>query len=247
MGLDQPPSRVPEAEQFWFAPAKLGVDLEGLSSACQTCTACRLALTRRSVVFGEGDPHARLMIVGEGPGEDEDQSGRPFVGRAGQLLDRILQAAGIARESVFIANMVKCRPPGNRNPQPDEVGACEHWLLDQVRLIHPKVIATLGNVPTQYFLETKVGITRTRGVWSETRRAGGSIAVMPLFHPAYLLRNAVRAPDGPKALTWKDIRAVRARLDEPDDVAVPVSPPAGRSEPAEGERKSETSDQDYLF
>lgn len=140
-------------------------DLAELATSCRVCTACRLAETRRTVVFGNGDPDARLMVVGEGPGEDEDRTGLPFVGRAGQLLDRILEAAGIPRASVFVSNMVKCRPPGNRNPQPDEIAACDHWLLDQIRLVRPQVIVTLGNVPTQYFLKTKVGITRTRGVW----------------------------------------------------------------------------------
>lgn len=189
------------------------VSLAELAVPCRVCTACRLAETRTKVVFGEGDPDARLMIVGEGPGEDEDRSGRPFVGRAGQLLDRILEAAGIPRESVFITNMVKCRPPGNRNPQPDEVEACNHWLLDQIRLIRPQVIVTLGNVPTQYFLNTKTGITKTRGVWGEFTRLGAPIKVMPLFHPAYLLRNPVRTPGGPKSLTWQDIRAVKAELE----------------------------------
>ncbi|HWG85241.1 MAG TPA: uracil-DNA glycosylase, partial [Deinococcales bacterium] len=187
--------------------------LAELATACRVCTACRLAETRTTVVFGEGDPVARLMIVGEGPGEDEDRSGRPFVGRAGQLLDRILEAAGISRESVFIANMVKCRPPGNRNPHPDEIEACDHWLLDQIRMIRPAIIVTLGNVPTQYFLQTKAGITKTRGVWGEFNRLGFPVRVMPLFHPAYLLRNPVRTPGGPKSLTWRDIREVKAALD----------------------------------
>ena len=187
--------------------------LDELLRSCRVCTACRLAQTRTNVVCGEGDPEADLMIVGEGPGEDEDRTGRPFVGRAGQLLDRILEAAGIARDTVYITNMVKCRPPGNRNPQPDEIEACDHWLIDQIRLIRPRVIVTLGNVPTQYFLETKQGITKTRGVWAETRRGGEPIRVMPLFHPAYLLRNPVRTRGGPKSLTWDDIRAVKAELD----------------------------------
>lgn len=196
-------------------------DLIELRVACQVCTACRLAETRRTVVFGNGDPDARLMVVGEGPGEDEDRSGLPFVGRAGKLLDQILEAAGIPRASVFVANMVKCRPPGNRNPQPDEIAACDHWLLDQIRLVRPQVIVTLGNVPTQYLLRTKLGITRTRGVWGELDCGGRPIKVMPLFHPAYLLRNPVRTRGGPKALTWDDIREVKRALD-----ALPVKSPA---------------------
>ncbi len=188
--------------------------LDDLRADCLQCTACKLAPTRHNVVVGEGNPDANLMIIGEGPGEDEDNTGRPFVGRAGQLLDQILAAAQIPRESVYIANMVKCRPPGNRNPELDEIAACEHWLLDQISLIRPQIIATLGNVPTQWALETKLGITRTRGVWGEFRKLGTPIAVMPLFHPAYLLRNPVRTQGGPKWLTWQDIKAVKARLNE---------------------------------
>lgn len=197
--------------------------LAELAAACEVCTACRLSATRARVVFGNGDPDARLMVVGEGPGEDEDRTGLPFVGRAGQLLDRILEAAGIPRPSVFVANMVKCRPPGNRNPQPDEIETCDHWLLDQIRLVRPQVIVTLGNVPTQYFLKTRVGITRTRGVWGEFAELGAPIPVMPLFHPAYLLRNPVRTRGGPKALTWDDIREVKRALD-----SLGPKPPAER-------------------
>lgn len=193
------------------------VSLEELRPDCLTCTACKLAPTRTNVVFGEGDPDASLMIIGEGPGEEEDKTGRPFVGRAGQLLDQILAAAGIPRESVFIGNMVKCRPPGNRNPEPDEIASCEHWLLDQIGLIRPQIIVTLGNVPTQWALETKNGITKTRGQWGEFRKLGAPIPVLPMFHPAYLLRNPVRTPGGPKWLTWQDIKAVKARLLELGD------------------------------
>ena len=200
--------------------------LEEMRPDCLVCTACKLAPTRTNVVFGEGDNDAKLMIIGEGPGEEEDKTGRPFVGRAGQLLDQILAAAGIARESVFIGNMVKCRPPGNRNPEPDEIASCEHWLLDQIRLIRPQIIVTLGNVPTQWALETKNGITKTRGVWGEFKKLGAPIPVLPLFHPAYLLRNPVRTPGGPKWLTWQDIKTVKARLDE-----LPEKPQAVALEP----------------
>ena len=188
--------------------------LEDLRADCVQCPACKLAATRTNVVVGEGDGDAKLMIIGEGPGEDEDRTGRPFVGRAGQLLDQILAAVQIPRESVYIGNMVKCRPPGNRNPEPDEIAACEHWLLDQISLIRPQIMATLGNVPTQWALETKLGITRTRGVWGEFKKLGAPIPVMPLFHPAYLLRNPVRTQGGPKWLTWQDIKAVKAKLNE---------------------------------
>ncbi len=183
-----------------------------LKKNCLSCVACKLAPTRSNVVFGEGDSNAKLMVIGEGPGDDEDKSGRPFVGRSGQLLDQIFAAAEIPRNSIFIANMVKCRPPGNRNPQPDEIEACEHWLLSQMRLVRPQVLVTLGNVPTMWALQTKTGITKTRGVWSECKRGGMNIPTLPLFHPAYLLRNPVRDVGGPKWLTWQDIKTVKAKL-----------------------------------
>ncbi len=184
--------------------------LEELAAKAQACTACRLAEGRNTVVFGEGDPDAQLMIVGEGPGADEDAQGRPFVGKAGQLLNRILEAAGIPRESVYIANIVKCRPPGNRNPLPDEAKICTGlWLSKQIELIRPQIIAPLGSVAAQYFLGEKVSITKVRGNWYEWH----GIKVFPMFHPAYLLRNPSRAPGSPKALTWRDIQELKKTLD----------------------------------
>jgi uracil-DNA glycosylase len=183
-------------------------DLEVLDASCGECVACKLATTRKNVVFGTGDPNAKLMVIGEGPGEDEDRTGIPFVGRAGQLLDQILAAAQIPRESVYIANMVKCRPPANRNPEPDEIASCEHWLLDQIRLIRPQIMVTLGNVPTQWALQSSSGITRARGQWGTFK-----IPVLPMFHPAYLLRNPIRDVGGPKWLTWQDIKAVKVELE----------------------------------
>lgn len=162
-----------------------------------------------NLVFGEGPEDARLMLVGEAPGEDEDLSGRPFVGRAGQLLDKVLAAVGLDRDQVYITNIVKFRPPGNRNPTPSEIAASEGVLLEQIRLIGPQVIGTLGNVPTQYFLRTTDGITRLRGRWHDWH----GIRVMPLFHPAYLLRNASRERGGPKWLTWQDMQEVKRALD----------------------------------
>jgi uracil-DNA glycosylase len=188
-------------------------ELEAVREVCVRCVACKLSATRRNVVFGEGDSDARLMVIGEGPGEDEDRTGRPFVGRAGQLLDQILAAVSIPRERVFIGNIVKCRPPGNRNPEPDEIASCDHWLLDQIRLIQPQIIVTLGNVPTQWALETTQGITKTRGQWGTFKKLSVPIKVMPMFHPAYLLRNPVRTTGGPKWLTWQDIKAVKAELE----------------------------------
>ncbi len=188
-------------------------DLENLGLVCSSCTTCKLAPTRKNVVFGEGHPDAQLMIIGEGPGEDEDKTGRPFVGRAGQLLDQILAAVQIPRESVYIANIVKCRPPGNRNPETDEIAACEHWLIEQIQLIRPQIIVTLGNVPTQWATGTSLGITKTRGVWGEFKKLSAPIKIFPMFHPAYLLRNPVRTTGGPKWLTWQDIKTVKAELE----------------------------------
>lgn len=162
-----------------------------------------------NLVFGEGDPDAQLMIVGEAPGEDEDASGRPFVGRAGQLLDRVLASVGIERDAVYITNIVKFRPPGNRNPRPEEIAVSEPVLLEQIRLIRPQVIATLGNVPTQYFLRTNEGITRTHGQWYDWQQ----LRVFPLYHPAYLLRNASRERGSPKWQTWNDMKELKRVLD----------------------------------
>lgn len=162
-----------------------------------------------NLVFGEGDPDANLMLVGEAPGEDEDHSGRPFVGRAGQLLDKVLASVGIERDAVYITNIVKFRPPGNRNPTQEEVAAGEWVLLDQIKLIKPQIIAPLGNVPTQYFLRTTEGITKTRGRWHDWH----GIKVFPLFHPAYLLRNPSRERGAPKWITWNDMKELKQALD----------------------------------
>ena len=175
-----------------------------------------LAALSDHLVFGEGNPNADLMIVGEAPGEDEDATGSPFVGRAGQLLDKILAAADIDRRSVWITNMVKFRPPGNRNPTPEEIAACAPVLLEEIRLIRPRIIATLGNVPTQWFLNTKEGITRLRGQWGSWH----GVRLMPLYHPAYLLRNPSRESGSPKWHTWQDVKALKAAL-----VALPPKPP----------------------
>lgn len=144
------------------------MNLELLAAQAQVCTACRLAETRTKVVFGEGNPDAKVFIVGEGPGEEEDKTGRPFVGKAGQLLDRILEAAGIPRESIYISNIVKCRPPQNRVPLPDEVKACTSlWLNKQLELIRPQIIVPLGATAAEFFLGEKVSITKIRGQWMD--------------------------------------------------------------------------------
>ncbi len=189
------------------------MNLEQLGQMCSTCTTCKLASTRQNVVFGQGDPDARLMMIGEGPGQEEDRTGKPFVGQAGQLLEQILGAVGMNRADIYIANVVKCRPPQNRNPEPEEIASCDHWLLEQIKLIRPQILVTLGNVPTQWALETSQGITKTRGQWTEFKKLSTPIPLLPMFHPAYLLRNAVRTVGGPKWLTWQDIKAVKAALE----------------------------------
>ena len=168
-----------------------------------------LAELSDNLVFGSGDPDASLMLIGEAPGADEDLAGEPFVGRAGQLLDQILESAGLDRDSIWITNMVKYRPPGNRNPTPAEVAASEGVLLEEIRLVNPQVLVPLGNVPTQYLLQTREGISRLQGNWFEFR----GIRVMPLYHPAYLLRNASRTQGSPKWQTWQSVTALKAELD----------------------------------
>ena len=184
--------------------------LDALKAKAQSCRACRLTEGRTQVVFSRGNPEARLMFVGEAPGADEDRQGLPFVGKAGQLLDRILEAAGIDPNEVYITNVVKCRPPNNRTPLPDEVKICTQlWLLPEIEIVRPQIIVPLGSVATQFFLGQKVSITKARGQWFEWN----GIKVFPMFHPAYLLRNPSRAPGSPKALTWRDIQEVKRALD----------------------------------
>lgn len=169
------------------------------------CQRCPLSRGRRSIVFGVGDPGADLMVVGEAPGFHEDRVGEPFVGKAGEMLDRMLvNVLGLRRDQVYIANIVKCRPPDNRNPAPDEAGTCLPFLHRQIRAIAPRVILVLGSVALKNLLDTTQGITRARGVWVDFE----GIPVMPTFHPAYLLRQPQQ-----KRLTFQDLKAVRARYD----------------------------------
>lgn len=154
--------------------------LEDIRARVEACQACPLWEGRTNVVFGEGDPHARIMIIGEAPGKNEDLQGRPFVGAAGKFLDELLAEGGIKREEVFIANVLKCRPPSNRNPQASEIEACSPFLREQTQSINPVVIVTLGNFATQFILRTGVGITRLRG----TVQQAGRFTVFPVFHPA---------------------------------------------------------------
>lgn len=154
--------------------------LNDIRAQVEACRACPLCEGRTNVVFGEGDPHARVMIIGEAPGKNEDLQGRPFVGAAGKFLDELLEEAGLVREEVFIANVLKCRPPSNRNPQASEIEACAPFLREQTQSISPLVIVTLGNFATQFILRTGIGITRLRG----TVQRAGRFTVLPVFHPA---------------------------------------------------------------
>jgi uracil-DNA glycosylase len=152
------------------------------------CERCPLAATRTQVVFGNGNADADLMFIGEGPGAEEDRQGLPFVGRAGQLLDELLSGIGLARADVFVANVIKCRPPGNRDPQPAEIEACHPYLMSQIALIEPRVIATLGNFATKLITGSRAGITRVRGTPQVHEIAGRTVFVMPVLHPAAALR-----------------------------------------------------------
>ncbi len=171
-----------------------------LEAAARGCCRCRLRETCQQVVFADGPHDAQIMFIGEGPGQDEDIQGKPFVGRAGQLLDKIMQAAEIQRNEVYISNVVKCRPPGNRLPNPDEVKECQKYLEAQIRIIKPAIIVCLGSMASQTVIDPKVRITRIRGSW--LLRQG--IKIMPTYHPAALLRNP-----GYKRPTWEDFKLIR--------------------------------------
>ncbi|MBR2208464.1 MAG: uracil-DNA glycosylase [Synergistaceae bacterium] len=182
-----------------------------LKSSVENCKKCGLCETRHNTVFGEGSMNCKAMIIGEAPGEDEDLQGKPFVGKAGQLLTDILEkGGGILRSSVYIANAIKCRPPENRDPAQKELFACNDFLEAQILLLRPKIIVTLGNISTKWLLKTSRGITSLRGQWFDWR----GIKLLPMFHPSYLLRDPSRKIGSPKDLTWQDVRALKAKIDE---------------------------------
>ena len=162
-------------------------ELAAFGAEVSGCTKCRLAQGRTQVVFGVGDPSADLMFVGEAPGFHEDQQGKPFVGQAGKLLDKLLAGIGLERDQVYVANVLKCRPPGNRDPQPDEIEACEGHLFRQISLIEPKVVATLGNFATKLLSGKPTGITRVHGAEQEATLGGRRVLLYPLYHPAAAL------------------------------------------------------------
>jgi uracil-DNA glycosylase len=182
-------------------------DLAVMARALADCRRCRLCERRTQVVFGVGNPHARVVFVGEGPGADEDRLGEPFVGKAGQLLNEMLPSIGLKRADVYIANVVKCRPPGNRDPEPDEAAACMPFLKRQIELIDPAVIVCLGRIAARYLLGTHAPISSYRGRW--TKWMGRD--VLPTYHPAYLLRNPVAKRD-----SWSDFKKLRGRLEAED-------------------------------
>jgi uracil-DNA glycosylase len=205
-----PPQRSPSASPLsdLVEPAlRAAGSLAALREVLGECQRCKLCKGRSNIVFGVGNPNARLMFVGEGPGEDEDRVGEPFVGRAGELLTSIItKGMGLARSDVYIANVVKCRPPNNRDPEPDEIVACEPFLKRQVDLVGPDVIVSLGKFATQVLLGDRTPISRRRGQWHEYQGR----PLMPTFHPAYLLRNPYD-----KKLVWADIKLVMERLGMP--------------------------------
>jgi DNA polymerase len=177
--------------------------LEAIRTDLGDCRRCRLSGSRKKIVFGSGDPHARIVFVGEGPGYEEDQRGEPFVGAAGKLLTKIIEAMNLNREQVYICNIVKCRPPGNRNPMPEEIDTCSPFLKRQIAAIKPDVICALGTFAAQTLLETKEPISKLRGRFHNYM----GIRLMPTYHPAFLLRNADKKRD-----VWEDMKKVMTAL-----------------------------------
>jgi len=202
LGLDR-------TELRWPGPATPATaarpTLEGVRTVLGECTRCKLHTTRRQIVFGVGNPNARLVFVGEAPGADEDAQGEPFVGRAGQLLTKIIEAMGMRREDVYICNIIKCRPPNNRTPEADEIVACQPFLLEQLRAIGPQFICALGGPATQTLLQTKEPISRLRGRFHDYH----GIPLLPTFHPAFLLRNPSE-----KKTVWEDMKLLLRHMQQ---------------------------------
>ena len=187
------------------APAVPSPTLEDVREELGDCRRCKLHSSRTNIVFGTGSPEARLVFVGEGPGRDEDLQGMPFVGLAGQLLTKIIQAIQLSREEVYIANIIKCRPPGNRNPEPDEIRACEPFLIKQLGVIRPKLICALGTFAAQTLLKTEEKISLLRGRFHRYQ----GIPIMPTYHPAYLLRNPHFKKD-----VWEDMKKIKGEYEQ---------------------------------
>ena len=221
MGGEAPATEPPVPDHF--DPAAIPTDgtlpipagtydsIAALTAHCEQCQRCGLGAGRTHVVVGRGNPEAPIAIIGEGPGQSEDETGLPFVGKSGQLLDKILDSVRLSVErEIYICNVVRCRPPGNRTPTPDEVAACRPYLMEQLRLVDPKIILLTGATAVRAVTGRKEGITKIRGQWFDWE---GRLC-MPIFHPAYLLRNQSRAKGSPKWWMWQDIQTVRAKLDE---------------------------------
>ena len=200
MGINSLPASKGEVNQ---PSSSCLMTLEEVRKELGDCQRCKLHRTRRTIVFGEGNQKASLMFIGEGPGYDEDVQGRPFVGKAGQLLTRIIQSINLPREEVYITNIIKCRPPQNRNPEPDEIQSCNPFLMKQIRVIQPKIICALGTFSAQTLLQTNTKITALRGKFFDLE----GIRVIPTYHPAFLLRNPER-----KREVWEDMKKIAELL-----------------------------------
>ena len=188
-------------------PTEFDKQLEKVRQKCVNCDKCALCKTKTNIVFSAGVPNSKIMLIGEAPGYYEDIQGEPFVGKAGQLLDKILGSVGFSRkENIYICNTLKCRPPENRDPLPEEKLACSEYLNAQIDILKPRIILLCGKVAAYSFIDTKLGITKLRGKWFE----GPNFSkMMPIFHPSYLLRNDSREKGSPKWLMWQDIQEVR--------------------------------------
>ena len=187
-------------------------ELEKIKEKCKHCEKCPLSKTRENVVFSDGVPNSKLMLIGEAPGFWEDKKGLPFVGRAGQLLDKIFASVGLSRaKDVYICNTIKCRPPENRNPLPEEKEACKEYLQKQIEILKPKIILICGNIALNSMLPNERGITRARGKWFD---GPNGAKMMPIFHPSYLLRNDSREKGSPKWLMWQDIKEIKKEYDK---------------------------------
>lgn len=185
--------------------------LEEVKKQCINCQKCSLAKTRTNVVFADGKPNDKLMLIGEAPGFYEDQKGLPFVGKAGQLLDRILESVGLSREKdIYICNIIKCRPPDNRDPLPEEKEACREYLEAQINILKPQIILLCGRIALHSMISTSLGITKVRGQWFDGPYGA---KMMPIFHPSYLLRNDSRTKGSPKWLMWQDIKEIKRVYD----------------------------------
>ncbi|RAI15572.1 MAG: uracil-DNA glycosylase [Candidatus Melainabacteria bacterium] len=190
-------------------------ELEKIKEKCLKCQKCSLAKSRNNVVFSDGKPNNKIMLIGEAPGYWEDMKGKPFVGKAGQLLDKIFNCVGLSREKdIYICNTIKCRPPENRNPLPEEKSACREYLDAQIKILNPKIILLCGKVAAQSFLGEVNSITKIRGKWFDGNDFGfKNVKFMPIFHPSYLLRNDSREKGSPKWLMWQDIKEIKKAYD----------------------------------